>query len=558
MVIYLMCGIIGCISRNAKDLLLFGLERMRYRGYDSCGIGYRQNNLLKTTKSLKEPRELKVPNLCFGIGHTRWATHGIVSLTNAHPIFSYDNTVLIVHNGIVENALELSKLYLKDITLATETDTEILVNMICLFSQKYTIIEAISKVLGLIKGTNAFLLIFKDSDDIYYASKEMNLIYSYNDEEFVIASDALALPQKFQSYYYLPKTTYGRLSNVCNLKNNLIYPNTLNESKTSQDYLFKEINEAPEAISIVYKNFLASKQIKEILNYKSITFIASGSSYNASLLAAYFLTKYHNIVTFVKQSSEFAYGDTTSTDLYIFISQSGQTADTIKAARLIKDKKKILTITNNKKSTLATMGSYHFDLALGEEVSVASTKAYLASVYLFYLLATDSIKHSLTVSSIERVLKSEEPKKLASCLQNDNYLILLAKNISYYISQEAMLKLKELCYLHVDTYYAGELKHGPLALCTQNVKIILLNLDEKTNLISRNNLKEAQSRKATTYILSSANSFQTNDYYLFSLNNDEAIFEAICFYQLLAYYLAKIKNNNPDRPRNLAKSVTVE
>ena len=292
---------------------------------------------------------------------------------------------------------------------------------------------------------------------------------------------------------------------------------------------------------------------------KSVIFIASGSSYNACRVAEYYLNKRYKIKTNVYLASEFIYNIYPKADIYFIVSQSGETADTIKALNKIDKNSLTISLTNVKTSTIATMTKYNFDMLCGAEISVASTKAYIASIFFFYALFNDNIKYNEIISSINRVIIDQDIiKKLALELKDKDNLIFLGRGLDGIINLENILKIKEVTYINVESYFGGELKHGPLALINKDSYIFVLNTNVYTNDIMRTNTTEVIARGGNCFVFSSSDNEEKKDYYSFLSKDDEAIFPTCVFFQMLAYFIAINKNNNPDRPKNLAKSVTVE
>jgi len=564
-----MCGIIACIEESAKDNLINGLKKMEYRGYDSSGIAYFFKNKIKTYKTISKINELeKIEDLFgVGIGHTRWATHGKVTEQNAHPIASFDQKIFIVHNGIIENTQYLKETFLKEIEFNSQTDTEVLVNLIAFFYQHYSIIDSIKKTLRLIEGSYAFLLIVKDNpESVYCATHNMPLLLGVSSFSVCIASDILAFPDSIEKYYRLPDGFLGEI-NIGSIKDKYPFEKFNYKSKkleeTGRHYMLNEILEEKDVIEKIHNNFLKNESVKALLKrikkVKSIAFIGSGSSYNASMVAKYFLDKNYDIHTSCYMASEFIYNQYPKADLYFIISQSGETADTIKAMNKIDKYSYIVSLTNVTTSTIATKANCNFDMLCGSEVAVASTKAFMASIFFFYMLFNNKPEYKKIVSSIERILtNSNQIKEISEKFKDENKIIFLGRGLDGIINNENSLKIKEIAYISIENYFGGELKHGPLALIDKDSVVLILNTNLKTNNIMRTNIEEVMARGGQCYTISTILNNKENDLYSFNLINDESIFESTMFFQMFAYFLAILKGYNPDRPRNLAKSVTVE
>ena len=559
-----MCGIIGIIGKNIKNELISGLEKMRYRGYDSCGITFNKDGLC-TIKTLEEPSMLTTQNTDFdtGIGHTRWATHGKVNIINAHPIASFDEKVYIVHNGIIENSKYIKNTYLKNIQFKTETDTEVLVNLIALFMREINIIDSIEKASKIAIGSYSFLIMNKnETEEIYYCSNNMPLVLTIFNNNKYIASDILALPKSAKKYKFLFAHSVGKLSNLTSKE--LIDQSIGNVYDDNigifEHNMLKEIFEIPNIINKISKNSLFEPFIILIKKAKKICFIGSGSSYNACLVGSYFIqNKEQQKMISTTIASEFSAYPDLSCDLYFLVSQSGETADILESLKYLKDKTTI-GICNCKNSTLIRNTDYFIDMCAGPEIAVAATKSYVSTIFIFYSLSNFYSKENTIsiIQSINNVLsKADIFFKLSKKFTNTNLIFLLGRNYEYYINLENALKIKEITYTSTDCYFTGELKHGPLALCSKNVKVFVLNTIEAMSIKTKMNVEEILAREAECFVISSNSLYSKEDFYCLSLNNDLCIFEIVIMFQLFSYYLSLNKGINPDFPRNLAKSVTV-
>ena len=590
-----MCGIVGFIGNcNARDIVIQGLERLEYRGYDSAGIAVYEDkiNVYKDkgrVEALKNITKNVYSNLC--IGHTRWATHGEVNKQNSHPHSSNSNRFFIVHNGIVENYRALKEQYLKDYNFYSQTDTEVIVNLIDYFSKSYNVIESLFKTVNLLEGSHTILLLDKDNvDKIYYAKNKTPLSIGKGENGYILASDTLALVNVTNNYFLVPDECYGYVDNkeikcfsykkeIVKIKYNKLNTDNLDVNKGDfKHFMLKEINEQPKVIkSLIDKYFVGEKVnfkqelLGTIINSKKINLVGSGTSMYACYMGKYFFEKFCNIPSEVFCASELVY----STPLilgkpsFIFVSQSGETADSISVLKRFKDNgNPIIVLSNNNLSTMSLLADFSLDLCAGKEVSVASTKAYIAEVVLMAILAFALSKNETCLKSelykvsnvIDKQLGNMETYKNASTdIAKSKSIFYIGRGIDYWVSLEAALKMKEISYIHTEAFSSGELKHGAIALIDKEATVIAICSQKGTNSITRSNLEEAKSRGAKTYIIS------MND---LCDNNDDFIIEDVANYltplvtvvitQCLAYYVADYLGNDIDKPRNLAKSVTVE
>lgn len=567
--VILMCGIIGVLANDGKEKIINGLLNMEYRGYDSCGIAYFFNDEIKIEKRVESPKSFFSIEDSFniGIGHTRWATHGKVNCINAHPVSSFDSKVFIVHNGVIENSNFLKKEYLSDIIFKTETDTEVLVNLIAKFFKDFSLIESVEKATKLIDGSYAFLLLCPNTKSIYCACNNMPLLIGISDESIIIASDVLAFSKDIYKYYRLPDNFIAEINKTTinefpfSLFN---FDNSFKSNHVNKHHMIEEILYEPIALKKMYeKYFVDNKEIKKILRKikrkKTISFIASGSSYNACKIGEKYVNSNLKIRANTYLASEFIYSDEPKSDIYFIVSQSGETADTIKALKKIGSNAFTISLTNVNTSTIAKMCKYNFDMLCGREISVASTKAFMSSIFFFYLLFNKENKYIEIINSITEVIKDKKIiKEFAESFKDKNNLIFLGRGFDGLINNENILKIKEITYLNVESYYGGELKHGPLALINQESIVFVINTNINTNNIMRANTEEVLARGGKCYLFSSIDNKEDADFYSFTASNEISIFQTCIYFQLFAYYLALSKNNNPDRPKNLAKSVTVE
>lgn len=592
-----MCGIVGYIGReDAKEVILNGLKRLEYRGYDSAGLSLFniKNQRFDIYKSVgrvsildeKVQTVLKSP---VGIGHTRWATHGKVNNENAHPHHSRTGRFIIVHNGVIENYQKLKDQYLSEHIFYSETDTEVIVQLIESFANHFDIKNAILTTLKLLQGSYALLVIDSHNPEVIYAAKNKSpLIIGKDTNGSVVASDLMGLFGFAKNYYPLEDKTFVVLEqdkiSIYNLDHELQKINfkkmTLDESivdkGTYEHFMLKEINEQPSVIRRIVQNYFVdntikiSEQIKRVIKQSDrIYMLACGTSMHAALVGKQLFEELSEKPVDVHIASEFAYNNTiiSSKPLFILISQSGETADL--RACLVKLKSKgytTLTLTNVITSTLAREANYALELFAGPEIAVASTKAYVAQVALLAILAnitnqTIDLRTEFTkvAQSIESFLIDERIREIVRQKLTKQNCFYIGRGMDYSVTLEAALKLKEISYIQTEGFAAGELKHGTIALIEEKTPVIALISDQKINLNTRSNLNEVVARGAETIIIA----FKS-----VSLPNDDVILEdvhpllaamlMVVPTQLIAYYAALLRENDIDKPRNLAKSVTVE
>lgn len=585
-----MCGIIGYLDDEiGTSYVIDGLQKLEYRGYDSCGFACVKNGEFSIYKSTKRIADLKEKIKDDGttiIAHTRWATHGKVSFENAHPISSYLENFIIVHNGIIENYQELKDKYLKDIVLKTETDTEIIVNLIELFYQKdNNLISVLSFVSSLLSGSFACLIINKNDDEKIYFMKRNSPLLIGTGKGIYIASDSLAFNEKVDKFCRLENNDLGYVTK----KDVFIYNNSvlINPKYTLFDYnnndyslgkyhhhMEKEIYDEPAILKKYLDTYINKNKIslgtcvEDILSqdFNNIYIIGSGTSYHAALFGSYFFRTISrkNAVSIV--SSEF-YPDEyilNNNDLFIVISQSGETADLIKVCEQIKNHK-IIAITNVTTSTIAVMANVVIDMKAGAEIAVASTKAYISSVTILYLLANLLIKNNpylefLTGTRSMNLAFYQLPTiiKLAKHIAGKEHLFFLGKSTDYLLAKEASLKLKEITYIHSESFQSGELKHGTIALITNGTPVIAIITNSKYHMLMRNAIAEVKTRGAIIYVISLKSLSRPNDEIIIDDTNINLSYLPVSIiFQLLAYYTALERGTDIDKPRNLAKSVTV-
>lgn len=593
-----MCGIVGFIGeKNAKDVVLSGLTRLEYRGYDSAGLSlfnsrYRVFDVFKdegrVQKLIDSTKNAQYSNI--GIGHTRWATHGRVNKENSHPHFSQTRRFIIVHNGVIENYSQLKEQYLRNATFISETDTEVIAQLIETFAQTLPVEAAITTTLKLLHGSYALLILdSNDPEKIYAAKYKSPLIIGEGTDGITIASDLMALVGYSENYHALDDKTFvvARRDNVrlFNLDNQSLDFHFKKIELDDQDttlgeyphFMMKEIHEQPSVIRRILTNYhigdtfnISPEIIKDIKDSDRIYILAAGTSMHAGLIGKQMIEKMASIPVEVHIASEFAYHQPlfSKKPFFILVTQSGETADLRACLVNLKDQNyKILTITNVPTSTLAREANYALELFAGPEIAVASTKAYVAQVSVFAILAyelshkTFDLKKELSVAanSIESFLATEDVLSHVRALLTRRNCFFIGRGLDYYVGLEAALKLKEISYIQTEGFAAGELKHGTIALIEDKTPVIAIISDPKISPNTRSNLKEVQARGAHTMIISMRSLAEKGDEII--LDDVHPLLTPLVTVvptQLIAYYAALERAYDIDKPRNLAKSVTVE
>ncbi len=610
-----MCGIVGYTGhREASHILIEGLKKLEYRGYDSSGLAVENNDgnveIVKAKGRLSElitktDNGNSIKGEC-GIAHTRWATHGEPSETNAHPHCSDDKTVIAVHNGIIENYKELKeKLLSKKYTFYSETDTEVLTKLIDYYYKKYNVgpIDALAKMMVRVRGSYAIAVMFKDyPGEIYIARKDSPLVVGVNKDETFLASDVPAILKYTREVYYPNNYEMARLEKgkvtFFDLNGDVVQkePTTItwSESQAEKDgfehFMIKEIHEEPKAFSDTINKYINGDQINfsecgltddVLLNIDSLRIVACGSSYHVGLCGEYIFEDLCRVPTRVEMSSEYRYRNPVlnENELVVVISQSGETADTLAALRLSKKMgKKTLAIVNVIGSTISREADYVIYTLAGPEIAVATTKAYQTQLAVIYLLAIklaylkkriesekiyiDELK---TLSEKMKSLLKEKEKIqwFSSKCMNKKDVFFIGRGLDWAISAEGSLKLKEVSYIHSEAYASGELKHGTISLIEDGTLVIGVltrpELYEKT----MSNMVECKTRGAYLFAVTTRGNYQTEEnvdftVYIPKTNPYFTVSLAIIPLQLLAYYISVAKGLDVDKPRNLAKSVTVE
>jgi glucosamine--fructose-6-phosphate aminotransferase (isomerizing) len=600
-----MCGIVGYIGLNdAKEILLKGLEKLEYRGYDSSGIAVRNEAGVTIFKEKGRIADLRAAVDEYtiahtGIGHTRWATHGVPSRENAHPHQSNSGRLTLVHNGVIENYAILKREYLKDVAFKSETDTEVIVQLIEKFvNEGMEVEEAFRQTLTLLEGSYAIALLDAENDEtILVAKNKSPLLIGVGKDFNVVASDAMAMLQVTDQFLELMDKEMVIVTNekvtIKNLSNEEVmrapYTAELDasdiEKGTYPHYMLKEVDEQPAVIRKIIQAY-QNEEGKLAIDYNiteavseadRIYIIACGTSYHAGLIGKQFIEKMTEIPVEVHVASEFTYNMPllSKKPLFIFISQSGETADS--RAVLVSIKAlghKALTITNVPGSTLSREADYTLLLHAGPEIAVASTKAYTAQVAVLSILANvtgqfrnmeygfDLVKElGIVATAMEALCDSkEEMEDIArEYLSVTRNCFFIGRSLDYYVVLEGALKLKEISYIQAEGFAGGELKHGTIALIEEGTPVIALATQAGVNLSIRGNVKEVVARGANPCIISMKGLEEEDDRFVIpEVNELLTPLISVIPLQLIAYYAALHRECDVDKPRNLAKSVTVE
>lgn len=620
-----MCGIVGYVgSRQAAPILLEGLEKLEYRGYDSAGIAVRDGD--KEPVVVKAKGRLRVLadktdnghalKGCCGIGHTRWATHGVPSETNAHPHVSTDGSVLAVHNGIFENYLEIrEKLARHNYRFYSQTDTEAIVNLIDYYYKKYKMgpIDAIAKTLVRVRGSYALAIMFRDyPEQVYIARKDNPLIVGLGEGENFIASDPSACLKYTRRVCYIDNfemgcvtkdsvTFYDLNGDVVEKTPVLIdWDETAAEKGGYEHFMMKEIHEQPKAIADTFRAYLSDETDGKKLDYRvdlaklgltdeliqslsGVTIIGCGSAYHVGATAQYVIEDLAKLPVRVEFASEYRYRHPIidSNNLVVVISQSGETADTLAAMREAKEQGlKTLAIVNVIGSVIAREADFVLYTYAGPEISVATTKAYSTQLIGVYLLAIclgkargliDEREEQRLLAEIaalpekvQRIIDDKERLQwFAAKFSNAKDVFFIGRGIDYAICMEGSLKMKEISYIHSEAYAAGELKHGTISLIEDGTLVIGVLTQSELYEKTLSNLVEVKSRGAYLMGLTTSGNYDIEDtvnFAFFLPKTDEHFADSLAVVplQLLGYYLAVSKGLDVDKPRNLAKSVTVE
>ena len=608
-----MCGIIGYTGiEDCPEILIKGLEKMEYRGYDSAGVVVSENGKLDIRKapgriaSLEKLLEEDPVHGVTGIGHTRWATHGVPSFRNSHPHVDMNNTVAVVHNGIIENYFTLKNdLIEKGVVFATETDTEVVAQLIAYYFEG-DMLTTLRKVMPMLEGSYALGIVsLKDPDVLYATRKESPLIVGRGKTGNFIASDVSAILEYTRDIYLLDNFDIARLT-----KEAITFYNWAGEElhKTCEHitwdasaaekggydhFMLKEIFEQPKAIADTLNHYVdtAALRIKretmpftkeEARTLPKISIVACGTAYHAGMVGKALIEKLARIPVDVKIASEFRYGDTIFTpgEVFIAVSQSGETADTIAAIKKAKEfGSRVVSLCNVLGSTVARESDSVLYTLAGPEIAVASTKAYITQVLLFTLIALDlahqrdllsdaELEHMLSeLMGIPKkaellLMQQDKVKELASKYSNCKNVFFIGRLLDYCLSMEAALKLKEISYLHSEAYAAGELKHGTIALIEKGTLVVATATQSGVFEKTLSSIEEVRVRGAQLITILGHNHKAEGDVGdIITLPETLDIFSpllTIIPMQMFAYYMALERGCDIEKPRNLAKSVTVE
>ncbi len=596
-----MCGIVGYIgNQDVKETILSGLEKLEYRGYDSAGIAILNGNGINIYKDkgriahLRNVVDFGVKGTV-GIGHTRWATHGKPNKVNSHPHQSSTKRFTLVHNGIIENEDALRLEYLKDTKFESDTDTEVVVQMIQKFvDEGQEVPLAIRYTLTLIEGSYALAILDQENPEVIYVAKNKSPLLIGKGEGFnMVGSDAMAMIHHTNQFYELHDKEFAVITKE-NITIYNLFGMTINrdyyigeldatdiEKGTYPHYMLKEIDEQPFVLRRIianYQNEMGQLSMDEnilsaIRQSDRVYIVACGTSYHAGLVGKHLLEKVASKPTEIHVSSEFVYNTPLLSErpFFVFISQSGETADS--RAVLVKVKEMgypTLSITNVKGSTLYRETQYQLLLHAGPEIAVASTKAYTAQIAVLAILACkvavtcdiDMLKElSIAANVMEALCDNKElyDQLARTYLATTRNCFYIGRHVDYYTCLEAALKLKEISYIQTEGFAAGELKHGTIALIEDNTPVIAIITQEGINLNTRSNIKEVKARGAAVITMSLKRlSSKTDQIIIGDVHEYLAPLVSVIPAQLLSYYAALHRDCDIDKPRNLAKSVTVE
>ena len=598
-----MCGIVGYNGKElkSKEILIEGLKKLEYRGYDSAGIALKNNNQIIITKEkgLIKNLEKKLDNntTTLGIGHTRWATHGEPNEINSHPHQVGDIT--IVHNGIIENYKELKEeLIKKGYNFKSQTDTEVACALIDnYYRQEKDIKKALTKFIDKVKGAYALGILVKNDNNLYSIRKDCPLVIGKGKIGNLIASDVLAISNNAEKIYYLEENTIAEITDtkirIYDKKLEEINPEFKEIPKEEyttdkcgyEHYMLKEIHEQPKVFKNTTEKYISNniyslkKEMPDFKKYNKIHIVACGSAYHTGLVGKNLIEEYANIPVEVEIASEYRYKKNFYDEktLLIVVSQSGETADTLAALRKAKnDNIDTLAIVNVENSTIARDAKYVLITEAGPEIAVATTKAYSAQVATLGLIALNMGLENNTIKKeeLKQILKEikELPIQIENTINNCNYkeiansiyerddIFFIGRGIDYALCMEGSLKLKEISYIHSEAYAAGELKHGTISLVENNTPVIGIVTEQELKEKTISNIEEVKSRGAKTILITNDSNIKNYDYitYLPKVHKILQPLLTVLPLQLISYEVARLRNCDIDKPKNLAKSVTVE
>ncbi|MBY6960085.1 glutamine--fructose-6-phosphate transaminase (isomerizing) [Clostridium botulinum] len=608
-----MCGIVGYVGfRKASDVIVDGLSKLEYRGYDSAGIAVNDGKEIEFQKYkgrlnvLSENLENKLMEGTIGIGHTRWATHGVPSDVNSHPHLNMDETIAVVHNGIIENYMEIKEwLASEGVKFKSETDTEVIAHLVDHYYEG-DLLQAVFKAIKKLRGAYALGVVCKDNpEQLVAVRKDSPLIVGIGENENFIASDVPAILKYTRDVYFLDNGEVVTLEKdeikIYNEKEEEITKEPFHvmwdveaASKGGYDhFMIKEINEQPNGIKETLVRRLDEngkiklddiKLTKEDLDeINKVYIVACGTAYNAGITGRYAIERFAKIAVETDVASEFRYRNPFIDDktLIIVVSQSGETADTLAVVREGKEKgARVLAITNVVGSSIAREADDVFYTWAGPEVAVASTKAYTTQLVALYMIALDmGIKRGtiteefyndiiselkLIPEKVQKILdQHDDIKEIAKEIKDNEHAFYIGRGLDYNLSLEGSLKIKEISYMHAEAFAAGELKHGTIALIEENTPVVATMTQTDLFEKSISNIKEVKSRGAHVIAITQEGNKEAEQVadkviYIPRTNDILQSIIAVVPHQLLAYYVAILKDRDVDKPRNLAKSVTVE
>lgn len=610
-----MCGVVGYIgNRPSLNLILTGLKRLEYRGYDSAGVAIHENGDITNLKEKGKILELeklingKQISGTLGIGHTRWATHGEPNQVNAHPHTSFNQKITLIHNGIIENYAEIKEFLTgKGYTFASETDTEVLCNLIDYFYDDETELEkAVRQALSQVVGAYGIVVIAKDNPDLMVAARKGSpLLVGVGDGEYFIASDVAAIIDSTRQVIYLDEGEMAILTRdnykIKTIENNSVSPKVQEVSFDIEaiekggfaHFMLKEIFEQPKALEEAMRGRLIDESgqarlgglqgvADDLMNANRIIISACGTSWHASLIGEYLLEEFCRIPVEVEYASEFRYRDPIikDGDVLIVVSQSGETADTLAALKEAKHKgAKVIGICNVVGSSIARETDAGAYIHAGPEIGVASTKAFTSQVTVFLLMAlmlarkgnmSSTTGHKFVSAlkalpkQVEKILaQSEQIKEIANLFNDAQNALYLGRGYNFPVALEGALKLKEISYIHAEGYPAAEMKHGPIALIDENMPVVCIATDDAIYEKVVSNIEEVRARKGQIILIATEGNEKIKSlsehviYVPKTLDPLVPILSNVPL-QLLSYYVAVNRGCNVDQPRNLAKSVTVE
>ncbi|HDK7139636.1 TPA: glutamine--fructose-6-phosphate transaminase (isomerizing) [Clostridium botulinum] len=608
-----MCGIVGYVGfRKASDVIVDGLSKLEYRGYDSAGIAVNDGKEIEFQKYkgrlnvLSENLESKPMEGTIGIGHTRWATHGVPSDVNSHPHLNMDETIAVVHNGIIENYMEIKEwLASEGVKFKSETDTEVIAHLVDHYYEG-DLLQAVFKAIKKLRGAYALGVVCKDNpEQLVAVRKDSPLIVGIGENENFIASDVPAILKYTRDVYFLDNGEVVTLEKdkikIYNEKEEEITKEPFHvmwdveaASKGGYDhFMIKEINEQPNGIKeTLVRRLDENGKIKlddikltkeELDEINKVYIVACGTAYNAGITGRYAIERFAKIAIETDVASEFRYRNPFIDDktLIIVVSQSGETADTLAVVREGKEKgARVLAITNVVGSSIAREADDVFYTWAGPEVAVASTKAYTTQLVALYMIALDmGIKRGtiteefyndiiselkLIPEKVQKILdQHDDIKEIAKEIKDNEHAFYIGRGLDYNLSLEGSLKIKEISYMHAEAFAAGELKHGTIALIEENTPVVATMTQTDLFEKSISNIKEVKSRGAHVIAITQEGNKEAEQVadkviYIPRTNDILQSIIAVVPHQLLAYYVAILKDRDVDKPRNLAKSVTVE